>query len=45
MSTNKENRTPKPQTEGEKHQGVGVNTPSKDSAKPRPEQDGNKDSR
>lgn len=34
MADNKENRDSKPKTEGERHQGVGVNTPEKKSADP-----------
>ncbi len=32
MVSNKENRSPKPKTEGEKHQGVGVNPDKKHSS-------------
>lgn len=34
MTSNKENRSATPKTEGEKHQGVGVNTPAKKAASP-----------
>ncbi len=32
MASNKENRSSNPKTEGEKHQGVGVNTPAKNAS-------------
>ena len=32
MASNKENRSSTPKTEGEKHQGVGVNTPAKNAS-------------
>ena len=45
MASNKENRSPAPKTEGEKHQGVGVNTPAKTASEPQPREDGDETKR
>ena len=45
MASNKENRSPAPKTEGEKHQGVGVNTPAKTASEPKPREDGDETKR